>query len=525
MKRMVVLHPFFFAIYAVVGMYASNADEVPVQWVFRPLIVLLLIVAVLFLVLQKKLADTQHAGLITTLVVFWLFFGHIHRFLSERTIFWNTPWGTWLAFFLWTIPLVFIGSRWAWNKITNRKFITYFLNSTSVFVVLLPGFVTARGWLETTWWTGVYNNQPSAASAIILKPEAVPPDIYLIILDAYGRNDFLREVYGFDNSEFTNYLTEKGFYVADRSSPNYAMTWLSLASLLNMNYLDEYTSALKGTTAHGPVIDLVQHSDVRGLLREAGYQFIALPSATLFTQIRDADVYYKMTIGDLNEFEGLVLSSTVANLAIEAWDLDVPVPSYTLHRRYILYSLEMLKSVPDLTGPKFVFVHFMAPHPPFVLDELGNYVQPDRPYNMGDASGFKGTPEEYKTGYIEEVRFLNQQLINVIDSILRRSKQPPIIILQGDHGPGNYFNLRESNNICLKERYSILNSYYFPDGNYSALYPSITPVNSFRVIVSQYYGTDLELLADRNYYSTWSAPYDFVDVTNQSQSCQLGLTN
>jgi hypothetical protein len=521
MKRTVILHPFLFAVYAIVGVYSNNADEVPVQWVFRPMVILLILIAIIFFLLQRKLTDSQHAGLITTLVLFWLFFGHIHRSLVEKSVFWNTLWGTSIALAAWTIPLMWIGSKWAWKKITNRTFITSFLNTTSIIVVLLPVYITGKSLVQTIWWVGVHKNQRAMISPIALRRESSPPDIYLIILDAYGREDFLREVYRFDNHEFTESLRSKGFYVADQSSPNYPMTWLSLSSLLNFDYLDDFTRELRNTQAHGPGYDLLQNSDVRRLFHDAGYQFIALPSATLFTQMRDADIYYKMTSSDLNEFEGLVLSSTVANLVVNAWNLDLPVPSYDLHRQYILFSLEKLETVATIKGPKFVFAHIMAPHPPFVLDEFGNYVQSTLPYNMGDASGFMGTSEEYVTGYVNEIRFLNRRLIEVIDMILEQSEQPPVIIIQGDHGPGNYFNLREPNNICLKERYSILNAYYFPDGNYAALYPAITPVNSFRVVLNQYFESQLELLEDRNYYATWSAPYVFNDITEQSQSCQL----
>ena len=174
-----------------------------------------------------------------------------------------------------------------------------------------------------------------------------------------------------------------------------------------------------------------------------------------------------------------------------------------------------------MEGPKFVFTHIMAPHPPFVLDAAGNAIEPDRPYNIGDATSFNGTPDEYASGYIGEVRFLNQRLMNVIDLILAQSKQPPIIIIQGDHGPGKHISLVELNNTCLKERYSILNAYYFPDGDYRHLYPSITPVNSFRVVLNQYFDSGLELLEDRNYYSTWSNPYELSDVTDRAQNCDL----
>ena len=62
---------------------------------------------------------------------------------------------------------------------------------------------------------------------------------------------------------------------------------------------------------------------------------------------------------------------------------------------------------------------------------------------------------------------------------------------------------------------SILNAYYFPDQDYSKLNENITPVNTFRVILDQYFGTDIGLVEDRNYFSLMGKPYDFVDVTGQ----------
>jgi hypothetical protein len=117
--------------------------------------------------------------------------------------------------------------------------------------------------------------------------------------------------------------------------------------------------------------------------------------------------------------------------------------------------------------------------------------------------------------------YLNERMVEVVDAILSNSKQPPIIIIQGDHGPGNYFNMIEPDNTCLKERYSILNAYYFPNHDYDTLYPGITPVNSFRVVFNQYFGTSLELLEDKSYYATWLAPYVFSDVSDEVGTCEV----
>lgn len=485
------------------------------------MLVLVFLIAVVYYLVRRKTDDTQYAGLVVTLALFWFFFGHFQRALFEKSPFWNTASGTLIAFAVWTIPFVLLGSQWAWKHITKRSLVTSFLNLTSVFVVLLPVYVTSGLLIETIRQTRIYEDRRSMNLPLALEVQPASPDIYLIIVDAYGREDFLREIYGLDNSEFIGYLKQRGFYVADQSTANYPQTLLSLSSLLNMQYLDEFTKDLQDTSARGPVVNLLQQSEVRRSLQQAGYDFVALPSATLSTQMLDADVYFKMTLGDLNEFEGLLLSSTVMNFAIEAWDLNVPVPSYSLHRRYILFSLEQLETIAEIKGPKFVFSHIMAPHPPFVLDGSGNPVQPTRPFNTGDAVSFMGTPEEYVAGYSDEIHYLNQRLIRVIDSILARSDQPPVIIIQGDHGPANYFDMMRLDSTCLKERYSILNAYYFPDHNYSALYPAITPINSFRVIFNQYFGTNLELLEDKSYFSTWLAPYVLSDVSDEIQSCTI----
>ena len=61
---------------------------------------------------------------------------------------------------------------------------------------------------------------------------------------------------------------------------------------------------------------------------------------------------------------------------------------------------------------------------------------------------------------------------------------------------------------------SILNAYYFPGGRYEGLYQEISPVNSFRVVLNTFFGAKLPLLPDRSFFSTWTDPYRFIDVTD-----------
>jgi len=124
--------------------------------------------------------------------------------------------------------------------------------------------------------------------------------------------------------------------------------------------------------------------------------------------------------------------------------------------------------------------------------------------------------DEFIEGYRNQLAFVNKRLQIAIDEILLQSSHPPIIIVQADHGPDARLDFGwKIQNTYLPERMSILNAYYFPDQDYEALYEDITPVNTFRIIFNNYFGTDYELLGDKSYFSRWNSPYLFVDVTDE----------
>ena len=117
--------------------------------------------------------------------------------------------------------------------------------------------------------------------------------------------------------------------------------------------------------------------------------------------------------------------------------------------------------------------------------------------------------------------YLNIELKEIINSILADSDRPTIIILQSDHGPRSFLNWDNIEKSNFKETLSILNAYYFYDGNYDQLYEKISPVNSFRVIFDQYFGLEYNLLDDRSYMSTWSTPYNFIEYIEQDTNTSL----
>jgi hypothetical protein len=67
----------------------------------------------------------------------------------------------------------------------------------------------------------------------------------------------------------------------------------------------------------------------------------------------------------------------------------------------------------------------------------------------------------------------------------------------------------------LKERMSILNTFFLPECDAEQLYyASVTPVNNFRILFDACFGGNNGLLEDRSYNSSYQSPYDLTDITS-----------
>lgn len=528
MKRRLILYPWLFALYPVLGLYSRNLTEILPSEVIRPLTISFVVVTLVYGFLARMLDDRDRAAFLSAFLVFFyssselvyrLIEGYALRGLNES--FHR------LLLVIVTSMILFLASRKVWDKYMpagRRKLTADYLNLVSIAAVLFP-FISIGGFLieaaddaPRSWSSYVGTNETPQTLA-----GKDMPDIYYIILDGYGRADALSVLYGYNNSPFLEELETRGFFIADQSQSNYLRTSLSITSALNMEYIN-FTADLAGaeSTNRLPMFELASNNRARRLLNEAGYRFILIDSGSAFTRFYDADVFITPFRTTPNLFEMWFYSTTALGglyqpeLSITpALQEYLPVAGYATHRAFTLDALAQLSRVPELDGMKFVFAHIIAPHPPFVLDSRGNPLSPDYPYVTGDGASFVSGREYYKQGYIGQVEYLNKRILSAVDDILRKSQRPPIIIIQGDHGPGLLLMNGDRPDACLWERASILNVYYLPDDKDDLFYPSISPINSFRTVFNTYFGTSFDLLPDRTYYSLFDLPYDFLDITDK----------
>jgi hypothetical protein len=501
--QIIPIHPLFFAAYPILALLAFNATELNVSNGFRSLLVSAIFALLLLLLFRWIYHDAKLGALIASaLLILFFSYGHIYNQSVGITVFGKHPFQHATLIPLWVVLAILV-LWWASRRPKNISTLTYSLNLIGLILVILPIFQLASFFFQRNISEA---NTENASTTLTLKPGKQPPDIYYIILDGYGRSDIIKQ-YGVDNSDFLNTLGGLGFYVADCAQSNYAQTKMSLTSSLNFNYLDALSDHfVPGSNDRTGMYALIQRNAVRKSLEKVGYKTVSFASGFPMTEFDDAAYFFspKSSWTELNDFESLLTKTTLVG-SIEPGtantDTDMPNSSPALARERTLFVLDKLSTIASIPGPKFVFVHLVIPHPPFVFGPTGGPAEPDQ-------EGIS-QKEQIAIHYRDQVVYISSRMKEIVSKIITSSAIPPIIVLQGDHGPTVPSEPRE--------RMENLNVYYLPGVN-AKLYPTITPVNTFRVIFNSYFGQNLELLDDVSLYSNYRRPFTYKVIQNNCKT-------
>jgi hypothetical protein len=515
MKRF-PFYPLLLAVFPVLALLANNIAQVQAWAAVRPMIISLVGGALLFALSWLALRSWSRAALLTTLLLAWFFsYGHIYNLLKPLTLLGLAIGRHRLLFPLFT--LLFAGL--AWLVLRSRSDFTSLVLPLNIIASLLVAFQIINIAGYTIRFNAAAANPPVAdlADGDQLKP-ADPnqmPDIYYIILDAYTRQDALQTYFDFNNQPFVDGLKKLGFYVADCSRANYTSTELSLSSSLNMNYLPALSRKFaEGSADRSALPELMKHSQLRQQLEAIGYHSVSFQEEYYWVVWDDADILMTATssgqaLRSIRPFEAMLLRDTAVSFLVDAgsvlakgWVEQVNFP-YADHINQVLFMLDKLDNMASLSGPKLVFAHVLVPHLPFVFNADGS-IQQDENYYRDSSNPIND--DYYKKGYTSQIQFINGRILPILQRIINESKVPPVIILQGDHGVKDF------------NRGAILNAYFLP-GAAGRLYPSITPVNTFRLVLDQYFGAHYDLLPDLS-YTTPLDEFRFTPLEEVSPVCQ-----
>lgn len=508
MKKRFLIHPFLFGLSPILSLFLHNINEASFSIILVPSAIVLCLTIVLLSLAIVIFKDCLIAGIVVSFFLL-LFFSYVS--LSEVVMHSiKNPAFRYLVSVGSCMLLIFI--VYIVTKRHNLLVdITKVFNFVSIFLFLFLLVNIGVYKLKTVATVlDIKSTEISKIDASTIYSEAIDklPDIYYIILDRYANKSTLKEIYDFDNTEFVNYLSNKGFYVASQSKSNYLKTIHSLSSSLNMKYINDIEEKIKGPPDNYlPIQAMLKDYKVWRFLKSKGYQFIHFGSwwpPTCRNNFADMNInlYWPP------DFINVLYRRTILYPILK----KLGYPHNLVQWKRIIYKFDKLCKIPNIKEPTFVFAHMLITHPPYVFDRYGNFLSED----MVAQKSIKET-------YIEQLIFTNEKVKDLIDKLISNSEDPPIIILQADEGPfpRRYrlntlnFNWNQASKAELSQKMGILNAYYLPHIDKNVLYPSITPVNSFRLIFNQYFNTHFELLPDKCYaFVDERHPYTFFDVTD-----------
>ncbi len=511
-------YPFLFAFAPIVGLFADNYREVPPLDLLRPVVASSAFVLMAYLFSYGISRDTRKSALLAAVVVVVVFaYGAVRSVVPDEALRTRYYLLSWLALGTGGYASCAVVLRHARTTLTHLTLALNWIGFAVVAGPLVMAAVLAMSSPRVDPVVGRVAHGERGSEFESVAEVAALPDIYYVVLDAHGREDVLKERYGLDAVALVDALRQKGFYIADRAVSNYTWTNLSLAATLNLTYLDDFVARVGAvpnsrdgfSAASAHLYDYIQDSTLRRFLEGRGYRVMGNSSnynVTRAFHTREFPLPFA-----LSEFERTLLE----NMAVEPILARFHKSPHDGKRRSILLALEQLPRVAAMASPKFVFVHIAAPHSPFMFDADGGTVPRHQVYDgtmwHQEQRLLPGWAKWYREGYASQVQGLGHHVETAIDGILANSARSPIIIVQGDHGPrlGLTDGVETSD---IEERFGILSAFYLPGDAKNKLYPSMSSLNTFRLVLSEYFGADYPLLEDRSYFSMLNL--DFEDVTD-----------
>ncbi len=498
-------HPILFGIFPIISLFEGNMHFTSISEIILPIIITLVIIIPSWMFLKIILKDKVKSALIVSfLVILFFTYSPIFLVIDDFTI--NGEDVGRHSFLLISFLLFGIsGIIFLIKTKQDLKIISDIINIVSLIIVsiILVSIVTYS--FENSYSVEIENFENIKS---IQQMDEVP-DIYYIIFDGYAGKTSLKNISGHDNQEFLNILQDQGFFIQEKSYANYAHTFLSIPSVLNMQYLNYLAEDLDGSKSRAIPYELGSNNKVMNFVKSQGYVTVNFDSGWGFT--RDMKSSDLKICGDNKLFNSEFLITLMNNSMLN------PIYVKFFETDKIEGMLCIFDELPKIkertTKPIFVFAHVFSPHPPYIFDEDGQIRQLE---TLDPRIESEDSLDKEK--YIGQLKFLNKKIIEVVKQLLDSEKQP-IIIIQSDHGTAFTFGNDKKNwdiptDEMVNERMDSINWIFLPGNTTNIFSESTTNVNTFRILFNHYFKTEFEILEDKVYLAT-DGSYELEDVTNR----------
>ena len=519
--RTLPFHSFAFVAFQIITIYSINVNEAKFRVVLAVLAIALLLTTIFFFSFRLYIKDSKQTSIIITLYIFLFFiYGRIYDMLLENPVF-----GLNLARNKYLLPLfcliMLLLTIWVLrSKVLQAKFegINYYFNIISIALI----FISISTAMISFDWTSLgeqitVSTTDSSLSSVNKQTlhdatnHAKKPNIYFMIFDSYTSHRVLETYYDWNDSSVVDALINQGFDVDTNARSNYCFTGASIGATLSMRYIHEDPQFDDANNHANYIGQFYKKNDVMERFKSEGYEIVSNIGSHHFPDKAEK----KSLLSD--DFVQLIIHLSMLRI-IENELVTEQI------REDILVLIEGLKTFKKPEKPTFLFLHTTAPHAPFVFNANGA-----RPQYFESAFG----KYEDKHKYLEQVKFIGTQIIEIAENI--KSQDPEaIIVITSDHGYGglrdeiylNRFSEAAKSNDhdsrppkdYLDARFGILSAIHTSQ---NIIIPDqITPVNLFKYIFSEIFNDSLKVLPDLSFFTVIKEPYVFHDITQDLQSAE-----
>lgn len=480
-----VLLPLSLSIFPSIFHYGNNASILLLSSLMRMLVfygALAVVIYIVYLMVNRR-RPVQAANAVFVFLIFFNIYVPASDFLLKLDVFQIEHYTT-LPFLL----LCALYASWFMTGIKDGHSVRFWNNLLAILGALIAfniiKIIPAE--MEKGW-------QPVVHAPVLgdekLSEAQEYPDIYYIVLDEFSGFEPMRQFWQYQEvDEFVNFLTEKGFFVAEESHSSTQDTIYELATRLNYQYYpccDSFRA----------YFEAIADSRAAQYLRAKGYQIVAFeqsravfPSDVIFL----ADYLYERDPNSapgaeplLDEFGILVTDNTMLSPFAGIYKPIVIDPWVHNHINMIYFTVEEFAGLDEVQSPKFVYVHLLFPHAPFIFDANGNVLDRQHIYDWN----------YYLGNYIYSIKVAKK----MVNSLLLQAdpNRPPVIILQSDHGARNQI-FHGNENTLLKDfpeeyKTNIMFTLYMPGFDTSTIPQDVNPINTFPIIFNYLFNDNIPL--------------------------------
>lgn len=460
--------------------YAEYVKLIPVSSLLQLVAVLIAVSLLLCRIVQFFFKERRKAALFTSffLTVF-LFFGAFQDFLGQFHI---TSAIAQLRVF---VPLAVIAiivvlialkkMPWRFNRLR------VFLNALLFVYILVDVFSIAYKLASP-------EKQSYVAQGLNKCDTCAKPSVYFILMDEYSGSDALQQYFNYDNSRTEQFLQSEGFHVNRHTNSNYLLTVFSVASTLNMDFINDLgLASVDNHFGYRKAIKLISDNTVMNFMRANGYRinnfsYLRLPGAPPVFKAGylpgEIDLIINKTMYSRIADN---LHRVMANMFRNEEALKKEDDFYINNNEAMLSGV-LNEARKKQSQPSFTYLHLMMPHEPIAFDSTGQRITPFWARN-------KYTQQQLDDAYLQYLVYTNNRMRAFISELKKATNGEAIIILMSDHG---YRRIPVSTGLS----WQTFNAVYLPGQQYNKWYDGVTNVNQFRVLLNTAFGQQLPMLKD-----------------------------